>query len=72
MFIERSEFFASTHPDSHFIYVYGGTLINEEKYVIERYNAKDDLWEVMNVKLSDQFPYFDIFNTFCLLLVGDS
>lgn len=44
----------------------------EEKYIIERYDTKDDTWEIMNIKLSDKFPFFNIFNTFSILLVGGS
>lgn len=39
MFIERSEFTAVTHPNSHFIYVFGGTLKQEDRYIIERYDS---------------------------------
>jgi len=68
MFIERSEFTAVSSADSHFIYVFGGTLKPEERYVIERYDAKEDLWEIMSVRLSDEIPFTDIFNTFCTLV----
>ncbi|CDW77937.1 rhomboid family [Stylonychia lemnae] len=70
MFLERSEFFACSHPGSHFIYVYGGTVKQEDRYAIERYNSKDDKWEVMDIKLNETFPYIDIFNTHSLLLVN--
>ena len=70
MFLERSEFFACSHLDSHFIYVYGGTVKKEDKYVIERYDTKDDKWEVMDIKLNESYPYNDIFNTYFLLLIN--
>ena len=69
MVLERSEFYAVSCPDSHFIYVFGGTLKPEERYVIERYDVKEDAWDVMRVKLSDSIPLTDIFNMFCLMLI---
>jgi len=38
--------------------------------VIERYDTKDDKWEVMDIKLNDKYPYNDIFKTYFLLLVN--
>lgn len=67
MGIERSEFFACSCPDSAYIYVFGGTMSKTDRYTIERYHTKDDKWEFMNVKLTDKFPYFDLFDTCCLL-----
>lgn len=73
MFIERSEFSAVSNPQSHYIYVFGGTLKPDDMWVIERYNVKEDLWEIMNVKLpSNRFPFFDIFNTHCVLLCANN
>lgn len=69
MTLERSEFCAVSSAESHFVYVFGGTLKPEEKYVIERYDVKEDAWEVMRVSLSEEIPFSDIFNVFCLMLV---
>ena len=63
MFIERSEFHGCSHPDSHLIYVFGGTLRPEERYIIERYDSKEDKWEVLAVRLHENFPFLDIFYT---------
>ena len=63
MFIERSEFHGCSHPDSHLIYVFGGTLRPEERYIIERYDSKEDKWEVIAVRLHENFPFLDIFYT---------
>lgn len=50
--------------------MYGGTLSSQDKFIIERYDSKDDTWEIMNIKLSDKFPFFNTFHTFSILLVG--
>lgn len=68
MFIERSEFYAVSNPSSNYIYVFGGTIKQEDKSVIERYDVKEDIWEVMNVRMTEKIPFQDIFNTFCILI----
>ncbi len=68
MFLERSEFYAVSNLDSHHIYVFGGTLKPDDRSVIERYDAREDLWENMNVRVSETIPYTEIFNTHCVLV----
>lgn len=49
MKLERSEFNAVSNGESHFIYVFGGTIQQEDKRVIERYNCMEDEWETLSI-----------------------
>ena len=42
----------------------------EEKYFIERYDCRSDEWELLKVKLTESFPYFNLFHTFPMLLTS--
>lgn len=52
MMLERSEFFGVSNIESKFIYVFGGTLKNEDWRILERYNSKEDAWEVLDIKIN--------------------
>jgi hypothetical protein len=53
MHLERSDFFGASSGSwgSHYIYVFGGTPNSKDKSMIERYDSRDDEWEVMSVKI---------------------
>jgi hypothetical protein len=47
MTFDRADFFAVSGPNSHYIYVFGGTTKEEDKQIIEKYNCRDNIWEVL-------------------------
>ena len=47
MNLDRSDFCVVSNLSSDFIYVFGGTLNENDKRIIERYNNKEDLWEIL-------------------------
>jgi len=61
MFVERSEFGAVVPRDSKFIYVFGGTMREEDQLLIERYDTIMDEWEMMGVRLPQKFNIFTTF-----------
>ena len=64
MHYESSDFFASCGRNSQFIYVFFGTTNKSDCNVVERYNSRDDLWEIIKVKVD--IPV-SLFNTFCIV-----
>jgi len=61
MHFERKDFGATCFRDSFFIYVFGGTVgihAAKDNKLIERYNIVSNTWEVLDVKLEEEFNPF--------------
>lgn len=61
MIYERKDFGATCFKDSYFIYVFGGTVgphAHKDNKLIERYNTVENKWEVLDLKLEEEFNPF--------------